>query len=105
MPLLIILMQSIDIIYPSLKPVVPIAYKEHPTREELEVRVSSQLGLKFIICSSLVRAPIAHFLITYRVLFPELIADGDIEHASTRPVSMDELSLQPLDVIGKSWTD
>jgi hypothetical protein len=52
-----------------------------------------------------VKAPTGPIHITYRVFFPEFIANGDIEHRSTGPISMGELSLQPLDAISKNWTE
>jgi hypothetical protein len=52
-----------------------------------------------------VRAPITSILILHRPLLPFLVAERYIKHGSSRPVSMGELSLQPLDVNGKSWTD
>jgi hypothetical protein len=44
-------------------------------------------------------------LFTYQAFLPNLVADGDIGHYRTRLVVMGELSLQPLDIIGKNWTD
>jgi hypothetical protein len=69
------------------------------------VRVRSQLGLKLNVNNCPVRAPVGFLLFTYQAFLPNLVADGEIEHYRTRPVAMGELSLQPLDVIGKSWTE
>jgi hypothetical protein len=104
-PLSIIGMQPVDVTCPGLEPKVPITNKEHPTKEELQVRVSNQLGFELTVHSSPVKVPAGLILITYKALLLELIADGDVKYWSTRPVSMCELSFQLLDVIGKSWTD
>jgi hypothetical protein len=104
-PLLIIGMQLVDVTCLGLEPVVHITDKEYPTREELQVWISSQLGFELSVHSIPVRAPVGPILITYRTFLPKLVADGDIKYWSTGPISMGELSLQPLDVIGKSWTD
>jgi hypothetical protein len=57
MPALVIVMQPIDVAYPSLEAVVSITDKEHPTTKELQARISSQLGIKLIVYSSPVKAP------------------------------------------------
>jgi hypothetical protein len=85
--------------------VVPIADKEHPIGEKLQVRVSSQLGFELTISSSLMRAPAPSIHITYRTLFSMLVANRNIKQKSTGPVFVDKLSLQPLDVIYKSGSN
>jgi hypothetical protein len=98
-------MQPLNAACPCLEPVVPIAYEKHATIEELEVRIRSQLGLKFSINCGLVKAPATCILILYRPLLTMLVADGNIKHGCSRALPMCELSLQPLNVICKSWTD
>jgi hypothetical protein len=49
-------MQPVDVTCPSLKLVVSITDKEHMTTKELQMRVSSQLGIKVIVNNSPVRA-------------------------------------------------
>jgi hypothetical protein len=60
----------------------------------MNFRVSSQLGFKVSDYNSPVKAPTGPIHITYRVFFPEFIANGDIEHRSTGPIS-----------ISKNWTE
>jgi hypothetical protein len=98
-------MQLFNVACPSLELVVPITNEKHMTIEELKVRIWSQLGFKLLIDWGSVRAPVTCILILYRPLLLLFIADGNIEHTCTIPVSMGELGLQPLDVLGKSWTD
>jgi hypothetical protein len=98
-------MQPVDVTYLGLESMVAIANKEHLIKEEFRVRVSSQLGFEVTVSSSPVRVPTTPIHITYRALFSVLVANGDIEYGNTILVSMGELSLQPLHIIGKSWTD
>jgi hypothetical protein len=49
MPFSVIHMQLVDVTCLSLELVVSITDKEHPTTKELQVRISSQLGLKVIV--------------------------------------------------------
>ena len=51
------------------------------------------------------RAPITSVYILQKPLIPILIYSGHIKHGCSRPISMCELSLQPLDVMDKSWMD
>jgi hypothetical protein len=44
-------MQPVDVTCPSLELVVPIADKEHPTREELQVRIGAKLASNSLLAA------------------------------------------------------
>jgi hypothetical protein len=102
MPLSVIFMEFVNIPCPCLEPVVSIADKKHAATQEVQVRVWS---LKLLINWGLVETPVTSILILHRLFFPLVVVDGNIKHKYSKPVSMGELSFQPLDIIYKGWTN
>ena len=104
-PLPLSTMQPLNDTCPSLVLVVPIAYEEHATGEELEVRARSQFGFKLSVDSGPVRAPGACILIRHEPLLSVFIADGYIKYRGSRAVPVCELRLQLLHIICQCRTD